>query len=92
MRASDGVPYIRRGSQSLPVDTPAKLALLERNKGITSFENKTVGINKQVLCNSETVIRFILDVVPSSEPGSMAAKTGTNQEQQAYCVCRSPFR
>ncbi len=74
VRASDGVPYIRRGSQSLPVDTPAKLALLERNKGITSFENETVGIDLPVVCNSETVIRFILDVVPSSEPEAWLRK------------------
>jgi ATP-dependent DNA helicase RecG len=66
--ASDGIPYIRRGAQNLPVNTPAKLALLERNKGITSFENEPISIDNAVICNSETVIKFILDVVPSSEP------------------------
>jgi ATP-dependent DNA helicase RecG len=68
VKASDGIPYIRRGAQNLPVDTAAKLALLERNKGITSFENEPVSIDLTTVCNSETVIKFILDVVPTSEP------------------------
>ena len=44
VKANDHIPYIRRGSQSLPVDTAAKLAILERNKGITSFENEPVPV------------------------------------------------
>ena len=68
VKASDGIPYIRRGAQNLPVNSAGKLALLERNKGITSFENEPVSLDMPVVCNSETVIRFILDVVPTSEP------------------------
>lgn len=68
VKASDGIPYIRRGAQSLPVDTQAKLALLERNKGITSFENESVTVELAKVCNSTTAIKFILDVVPTSEP------------------------
>jgi ATP-dependent DNA helicase RecG len=74
VRASGGIPYIRRGAQNLPVDTEAKLALLERNKGLTSFENEPVGTDLNTVCNSETVIRFILDVIPSSEPESWLRK------------------
>jgi ATP-dependent DNA helicase RecG len=66
--ASNGIPYIRRGAQSLPVDTAAKLTLLERNKGITSFENELVRLELAKVCNSTTAIKFILDVVPTSEP------------------------
>jgi ATP-dependent DNA helicase RecG len=68
VKANDGIPYIRRGAQNLPVDTPQKYTLLERNKGITSFENEPVSVANATVCNSETVIRFILDVVPTSEP------------------------
>jgi ATP-dependent DNA helicase RecG len=68
VKASDGIPYIRRGAQNLPVDSPAKLALLERNKGITSFENEPVSVSLDAVCNSATIIKFILDVVPTSEP------------------------
>ncbi|MGD1155786.1 MAG: ATP-binding protein [Terriglobia bacterium] len=68
IKASDGIPYIRRGAQNLPVNTPSKVTLLERNKGITSFENEPVSVDLSNICNSETVIKFILDVVPTSEP------------------------
>lgn len=68
VKGSDGIPYLRRGAQSLPVDTSAKLALLERNKGITSFENEPITADLGGICNSTTVIKFILDVVPTSEP------------------------
>jgi ATP-dependent DNA helicase RecG len=68
VKASDGIPYIRRGAQCLPVDTPAKLVQLERNKGITSFENEPVSTDLSNVCNSAATIKFILDVVPTSEP------------------------
>ena len=66
--ASDGIPYVRRGAQNLPVNNPESLALLQRNKGITSFENEPVAANTETICNSEAIIKFILEVVPSSEP------------------------
>ena len=68
VKAKDGIPYIRRGAQSLPVDTPAKLLILQRNKGLVSFENETVGVELSAICNSEPTIKFILEVVPTSEP------------------------
>lgn len=74
VKANDGIPYIRRGAQSLPVDTPAKLTLLERNKGITSFENEPVSVELSKVCNSTTAIKFILEVVPTSEPESWLRK------------------
>jgi ATP-dependent DNA helicase RecG len=68
VKAHDGIVYVRRSAASQPVDTPEKLALLERNKGITSFENEPVSTDLENVTNSATVIKFILDVVPSHEP------------------------
>ena len=40
---TDGkVPYVRKGAQNLPCDTPKKIRRLELDKGISSFENETV--------------------------------------------------
>lgn len=72
--ANDGIAYARRGAQSLPVDTPSKLALLERNKGITSFENEPVSVDLARVGNSTTIIKFILEVVPTSEPEAWLRK------------------
>jgi ATP-dependent DNA helicase RecG len=68
VKANDGIPYLRRGAQNLPIDTHAKLTLLERNKGITSFENEPVSVALPTISNSNTAIEFILNVVPTSEP------------------------
>ena len=74
VNAGDGIPRLRRNAQNLPIDTGAKLALLERNKGITSFENELVNTPVNSIANSETVISFILEVVPTSEPAAWLAK------------------
>jgi ATP-dependent DNA helicase RecG len=68
VKANDGIAYVRRGAQSLPVDTPAKITLLERNKGITSFENEPVSVNLAKVTNSVVAMKFIRDVVPTSKP------------------------
>lgn len=68
VKANDGTPYIRRGAQCLPVTTQAELTRLERNKGITSFENEPVTVELAKVTNSTTAIKFILEVVPTSEP------------------------
>jgi ATP-dependent DNA helicase RecG len=67
VRANDGTPYIRRGAQSLPVDTADKLALLQRNKGIISFADETVSADLAKITKSTTTTQFILAVVPSSK-------------------------
>jgi len=68
VRASDGTPYVRRGAQSLPVRSPEALDRLKRNKGITSFETATLPIPLDTVSNSEVIIAFMLEVVPSAEP------------------------
>lgn len=74
VKANDGIAYIRRGAQCLPVETPAQYALLERNKGITSFETELVPVALDKVCNSTTAIKFILEVVPTSEPEAWLRK------------------
>jgi ATP-dependent DNA helicase RecG len=82
VRAHDGIPYIRRGAQNLPVDTDDKLRTLERNKGITSFEDEPVAVGIERISNSENVIRFILEVVPTSEPEDWLRKNELIQNQK----------
>lgn len=66
--ASDGIPYVRRGAQSLPVKTPEEVERLNRNKGITSFETSTVSVPVDFVSNSEVIIGFMLAVVPIADP------------------------
>ncbi len=66
--ASDGVPYVRRGAQSIPAKTPDALRQLERDKGITSFESEKVATDIDSVTNSITMIEFMLSAFPMSEP------------------------
>jgi len=67
-KSSDGKIYLRRGAQNLPVIDPAHIVVLERNKGISSFETSTVPVEKETITNSECVIKFLIDVIPTAEP------------------------
>jgi ATP-dependent DNA helicase RecG len=66
--ASSGTIYLRRGAQSLPVTEPEAIERLRRNKGISSVETQTVAADPALITNSETVIEFMLQVVPTMEP------------------------
>jgi ATP-dependent DNA helicase RecG len=66
--ASDGVVYVRRGAQNLPVKDEAGLLRLKRNKGLVSFESETVSADPEVLTNSAVTLAFMLEVVPIAEP------------------------
>jgi len=68
--ASNGIPYLRRGAQNLPVDTTDKIERLKLNKGITSHENETVGVDYKLIENSPVLSKFLSAVVPSAEPDS----------------------
>lgn len=66
--ATDGIPYVRRGAQNLPVMDDTSIRILERNKGITSFENETVQAPVEIITESENIESFMSVVVPESEP------------------------
>jgi ATP-dependent DNA helicase RecG len=67
-RATDGVAYVRRGAQNLPITNDADLRILERNKGITSFESETLQAPPEILTESDNMRAFIREVVPQTEP------------------------
>ncbi len=68
VKASNGIPYIRRGAQSLPVNTPEKLKRLELSKGVISFETESVNISKEIITESSVIENFIKEVVPTTQP------------------------
>jgi ATP-dependent DNA helicase RecG len=67
-KASDGKVYIRRGAQNIPIETAERLDIIKRDKGLTSFENETTNCEATAVTNSANIIRFMLEVVPTSEP------------------------
>jgi ATP-dependent DNA helicase RecG len=89
--ASDGIPYIRRGAQSLPIKSPEALERLRRNKGITSFETATLAIPLDAVSNSLVIIEFMLEVVPSAEPLPWLKKQLLVSEDKPTAACTLLF-
>lgn len=58
IKTTDGRIYVRRGAQSLPVDTPEKLRRLELDKGISSFENEPVGESEILDATQSEIYKF----------------------------------
>lgn len=75
VRTTDDKVFIRKGAQSLPVDTPEKLRRLELDKGITSFENEPVGESEiEDAVESEIYAFFASSIVPEVEPAKWLRK------------------
>lgn len=68
VKASDGIPYIRRGAQSLPVDSVEKLTRLQLDKGVSSFEDNTIDVPIDFVSDSLTIYKFMIEVIPTTEP------------------------
>ncbi len=73
-KASDGIAYLRRGPQSLPQQTHEQMQRLERNKGITSFENETITVPTAIISDSLATVEFMIEVIPTAEPESWLKK------------------
>jgi ATP-dependent DNA helicase RecG len=74
LRSTEGIPYVRRGAQNLPIEDKDGLRRLELDKGIISFEDNTLNTKLSDITNSKTAITFILTVVPSAEPETWLEK------------------
>lgn len=66
--ASNGVVYVRKGAQKLPLQGEEALRRLRLDKGIVSFEDETVAVPPEIISNSVTILEFMGSEVPSAEP------------------------
>jgi ATP-dependent DNA helicase RecG len=80
--ASDGIVYVRRGAQNLPVSTEEELSRLRRNKGLISFEVEPVNTDKALITNSTVILEFMLEVVPTAEPEPWLRKQQLIQQEK----------
>jgi ATP-dependent DNA helicase RecG len=67
-RASNGIIYLRRGAQNLPVDTDDKIRRLRLNKGLDSYETELVNIGTDVIENSKIYSKFLAYLIPQADP------------------------
>lgn len=68
VEATDGKIYFRRNAQSLPLPIE-DIEKLKLDKGIFSYEDSILNyVNISEITNSEKIIDFLIDVVPTGEP------------------------
>ena len=67
-RATNDKLYIRKGAQKLPVDTDEGLERLKLDKGVASYEDYAVQAELREIENSEVILDFLINVVPTAEP------------------------
>lgn len=81
--SSDNEAYIRKGAQNLHVSGDAAIQQLKLEKGIHSFEDETVDINLEEITNSEVILGFLLEVIPTAEPEAWLKKQNLITENKA---------
>ncbi len=76
IKATEGIPYLRRGAQNLPQTRNEDLRRLEYTKGLVSFEGHTVPAPKELIVESPITREYLNYVVPSAEPEAWLKKQG----------------
>jgi ATP-dependent DNA helicase RecG len=80
--ASDGIPHLRRSARTSSITDPADLERLKLDKGIESFERKTIDVELEVITDSEVMSEFINAVVPTTEAELWLKKQQLIQRQK----------
>jgi ATP-dependent DNA helicase RecG len=81
--ASDGTPYVRRGAQTLPVKTEQALERLKLDKGIESFERRTIDVELELLTTSISMTKFLSVTIPTAEAETWLKKQQLLQRGKA---------
>ena len=80
INASDGIPYIRRGAQSLPVNSEEKMKRLQFDKGLTSFEIETLDAEIERMTESETTEKYLSYIAPIQDPSKWFKKQNLSRK------------
>ncbi len=72
--STDGKIYVRRSAQSLPLQNAEAIERLRYDKGVVSFEDEVINVDSEEITNSNTVIEFLLEAIPTGEPREWVVK------------------
>lgn len=70
VKSSSGDVFVRVNAGKQKIDSEDKLQRLRLDKGIVTFEEEWVEVPLEALENSESIIRFMINVIPTSEPAT----------------------
>lgn len=80
--STDGTVYLRKGAQNLPVPEGDAMERLRLDKGIASYEDYTVDIDLSEVENSEVIVGFLMNVIPTAEPEPWLKKQGLIRDKK----------
>ncbi|WP_128945176.1 AlbA family DNA-binding domain-containing protein [Bradyrhizobium zhanjiangense] len=92
LRATDGLPYVRRNASNIRIDTEEGLQRLKLDKGISTFEDEVIPVQAQVITNSKVMLKFVLAVVPNAEPEEWAQSQFLLHKGQPQTVGNKDFQ
>ena len=81
--ASNNIPYLRLGAQSIPQNAPELRKRLEYAKGVHSFENDLTKASLEQVTSSDVMGEFIRDVVPTAQPAEYLRKQSLVRDDKA---------
>lgn len=69
IKNTEGKIYVRRGAQSIPIDTHEKLRRLELDKGVSSYEDEIINESElDDVIESKIYKLFSSQIIPETEP------------------------
>lgn len=68
VKSSGGEVFVRNNAGKTKIDTTEKLKRLELDKGVITFENEWVEAPLHQVENSLSIIHFLINVIPNTEP------------------------
>lgn len=86
VKSSSGDVFVRVNAGKQKIDTGEKLNRLRLDKGIVTFEDEWVETPLEALENSESIINFMINIIPNGEPSTYLRNQELTKEGYAK-VC-----
>jgi ATP-dependent DNA helicase RecG len=68
VKSTKGEVFVRVNAGRIKLDTDEKIRRLEFDKGIASFEDEFVNVDIDKIENSLSILEFLINVIPNTEP------------------------
>jgi len=68
VKSSSGEIFVRVNAGKQKIDSPQKIRRLELDKGIVTFESEWVEVPLPKVENSHSILKFLINVIPTGEP------------------------
>lgn len=85
VKSTKGETYLRVNAGKIKLDTTEKINQLKYDKGIDTFEDEWVNVDLNNIQNSHSIISFMLNVIPNTEPLRYLNNQSLIKEKDAQC-------